>query len=155
MPTILKGVTVGVAALVGGLLVASGAYSCFKEYGATKWPRADGVVVASEVQVGRGGRSGPSRTPQIRYAYVVDGERLFSDRVEFGWTGAVLPLAATADSLVAAYPEGAQVQVYYNPHHHGEAVLQPGRYLAAWVTIALGAFAIGSAIRGYRIGLAA
>src|SRR4029077_10326825 len=61
------------------------------------------------------------------------------------WVAGVSP---KADDVVAFYPVGAAVTVYYNPRTHDEAVLEPGRYGVGLGELGLGAFLIISGLWG-------
>ena len=150
MHRVLRNVILILGALGGVFVTGRSGYSLYMERSSTRWPRAGGVVVQSAVRVVQFGRSGTSRTPELRYAYEVEGQRLYSERVVFGWAdfGALAP---SADSLIAGYAEGAAVQVYYNPRNHNEAVLEPGRYGMALATTAIGLFLLAATFRTYKI----
>ena len=44
-----------------------------------------------------------------------------------------------AEEIVARYPKGTRIKVYYDPDTPGNAVLEPGDTLRAWLTIGFGA----------------
>lgn len=118
-----------------------------KAKAADGWPETVGKVVTSDM-VG-----GPSvwSAPMVVYTYSVDGTDYRRSRVRFGGTGASNP--ADAEQILAAYPVGAEVPVFYDPKKPGRSVLLPsatgpnkgllwGAGLSAGATL-LGALAIG------------
>lgn len=110
------------------------------------WPSVPGEVLSSQVR-----SSSRTRRAVVRYAYDVGGDELVGGRVRY-----LAPLALERASTTAArYPEGATVNVYYDPELPAESVLEPGRRTAAFVVAALvnlsillmGVFATFSAVR--------
>ena len=145
---LLAGAVIAVQATVGLLASGFGIRNSWREYAATRWPTAPGVVTGSDVRVSCGGR-GCSHLPDILYVYEIDSERLSSDRVTFG--GVMLDWTTPeADEVVARYPVGASVSVHYDPRNHEEAVLEPGRYLGTAIIGGLGALLLGVAYGTYR-----
>jgi uncharacterized protein DUF3592 len=146
---ILGGAVIALLASLGLLAFGFGVHETWKEYLATKWPHASGVITGSEVRVSCDGRGGCSRLPDILYRYDVDSERLSSNRVTFG--GVMLDWTTPeADRVVARYPVGTPVIVRYDPRNHQEAVLEPGRYMGTLLVGTLGAFSLGAAYVTYR-----
>ncbi|HYE78590.1 MAG TPA: DUF3592 domain-containing protein [bacterium] len=67
---------------------------------------------------------------RFAYEYEVDGRRHESSAI----TGATVYQLASqdkAEEILAPYPVGAQVYVFYNPRRPQDAVLQPGAAIAA------------------------
>ena len=145
----LAGAIIAVFVTLGLVGCSFGVRNAWNEYAATRWPTAPGVVTGSELRVSCGGRSGCTRMPDILYVYDVAGERFSSDRVTFG--GVVVDWTTPeADQVVARYPVGASVIVYFNPRNHDEAVLEPGRYTGVLLVGVLGALSLGAAYSTYR-----
>jgi len=91
------------------------------------WQSTNGRILSSYVEQRRSS-SGDGGTSTAYYAvvlyeYAANGKRLRSNRIHlgsevgFGWTG-------QAQNTVNTYPEGALVEVYYNPENPVEAVLE-------------------------------
>ena len=87
------------------------------------WPSTRGTITVSEL-------SSPNpinpkkKKANVRYSYQVNGSR---------HTGSVIKFADTTGSreslqaaLIAPYPVGADVDVFYDPDNTGTAVLEPG-----------------------------
>ena len=89
------------------------------------WVKVEGDIVRSEAKIP------PSHMfddqsdvdPVILYRYRVGDQAHQSERVKFG--GQASLTRAMAETLVAKYPPGARVDVYYDPRDPGSAVLEP------------------------------
>lgn len=89
------------------------------------WPTVSGRVLNSSLirTARRGTSGGGSYVPMIVYEYQVDGKVYRSNRYSFGsqiGTG----FSGIASRVVDQYPEGATIDVYYNPDNPSEAVLK-------------------------------
>lgn len=103
--------------------------------GSRDWPSVQGVMVKStfeEKQLG----SSVFFTPEFSYSYEVEGKTHTSERLQFGFRRA--DTREMADELIAAYPEGAEVAVHYNPNRHGMATLRIGLFEADHAYVGLG-----------------
>ena len=90
------------------------------------WPTTPGRVLNSYIEPRRS-RSGRGTSTAyyavVFYEYMVNGQRLQSNRIRFGsdlgygWT-------SPAQKTVDQYPPGAMVEVFFNPADPSEAVLQ-------------------------------
>jgi hypothetical protein len=75
------------------------------------WIKGEGDIIASEAKIPPSHRSDDA---VIRYRYRVSDQIYESDCIKFGGQG---PMSrAFADALVAKYPLGARVDVYFDPH---------------------------------------
>lgn len=91
------------------------------------WLKVEGDIVSSEAKIP------PSHTsddqtdvdPVILYRYQVGGQVHQSDCVRFG--GQPSLARGLAETLVAKYPPGARVDVFYDPRDPKSAVLEPRR----------------------------
>ena len=102
---------------------------------AANWSTTMGTVMMSTIQYRRTGNSN-SPYPVVVYNYRVMGQMLQGNKVmpgmEVGGSG--------AHKVVARYPTGAQVMVYYDPNNPSDAVLErgmPGYIKWLWVTMIL------------------
>jgi hypothetical protein len=107
-----------------------------------QWPTVQGVITASEVLFHRGRFQG--YTGNIRYRYRVGDTEYLGTRLSFeavhlgtqeGWR-----------HVLASYPVGKAVTVYYDPSHPDVGVLEPGlvgelSLLLKLVFILMGTFA--------------
>ena len=106
------------------------------------WPSVEGVVISSEVVTHRHDDGDRSYSPEILYDYVVNGETLSGNWINFGdgsGDGST-SLSAPARRYVNKYRAGKTVKVYYNVEDPSEAVLEPGVDLSTWTFPLLGAF---------------
>jgi hypothetical protein len=102
----------------------------------TAWPSAVGSVLESRMeqrQVNAGGERDNTWEyfPQLRYQYQVQGQTYHSTNRRFpnpGYSRSQQEVAA----ILARYPAGAQVRVYYNPANPAEACLETGQHWTAW-----------------------
>ena len=86
----------------------------------SQWPSTMGTVMASSIEWRSSSDSGSTAYPVVQYSYQVNGQAYQSSKLapgpEMGGTG--------AQKVVARYPSGAQVLVFYNPQNPSEAVLE-------------------------------
>ena len=84
------------------------------------WSSAMGTVLASYLERRRSGDSGSVNYPVVQYSYQVGGQTYQGAKIapgmEVGGTG--------AERVIAKYPEGAQVMVFYDPNNPSDAVLE-------------------------------
>ena len=85
----------------------------------SQWPSTMGVVQMSTIDR-RSSDDGYTDYPVVQYGYQVNGQSYQSMKLapgpEVGGTG--------ARKVVAKYPAGAQVMVFYNPQNPSDAVLE-------------------------------
>ena len=93
------------------------------------WPEAIGQITKSEFVVSTAG-DGTSYSANIQYRYRVENEVYESRRLKFG--GHLNGERHYNEQLVAKYPEGATVAVYYNPGNPKTAVLEQSIPFAAY-----------------------
>ena len=86
----------------------------------SQWPSTMGTVLMSTLERRYSSESGTVDYPVVQYSYQVGGKNYQGSRLapgpEVGGTG--------AGKVVARYPIGAQVMVFYNPQNPTEAVLE-------------------------------
>ncbi len=84
------------------------------------------------------GGSGPVLYfPVIHYTYVVDGQQYKSDMV-FTKDGYANDDLSEQEAIIARYPEGADIEVFFNPRNPEQCVLIPGDSPATEVTYTFG-----------------
>ena len=85
----------------------------------SQWPSTMGVVQMSTIEQ-RSSDDGYTDYPVVQYSYQVGGQSYQSMKLapgpEVGGSG--------ARNIVAKYPAGAQVMVFYNPQNPSDAVLE-------------------------------
>lgn len=91
------------------------------------WPSTAGLInesrVAHSTHTDTDGDSSDSYTPYIEYTYQVGGQTYTGRDLTFGFTQGY-GNEAKAQSVLAKYPPGAQVSVYYDPADPQKAVLE-------------------------------
>ena len=95
------------------------------------WETVEGTVTQSEVKSKSGGRgSGRTYMQSIHYDYTVDGKQYTGDRYCF------VPFyssdSSRARKIVAEYPVGSVVKVYYSPDVPEDSVLIPGPHAGVY-----------------------
>src|SRR5271155_61800 len=106
-----------VGLLVGSLLILGSVLDGRKAKASLQWPSVPGMVLASELRVDRGTEP-TTFTPVVTYSYVVNGQALQCAKVRYSST--------TSKKVLAKYPKGCPVQVFYNPQSPSTAVLERG-----------------------------
>jgi Protein of unknown function (DUF3592) len=81
------------------------------------WHRTQGTVLSSTVQMGAAGPS-PGEAPLVLYAYQVNGTVFRGHRVR------TKRGPCNASSVIARYPAGASVVVYYDPTDPANSALE-------------------------------
>lgn len=86
----------------------------------SQWPSTMGTVMMSAIDWRHSSEGGSTAYPVVQYSYQVNGQAYQSMKLapgpEMGGTG--------AGKVVARYPAGAQVMVFYNPQNPSDAVLE-------------------------------
>lgn len=95
----------------------------------SQWPSTLGTVNASYLERrSSSSDSGSTNYPVVQYSYQVGGQAYQGTKLapgpEVGGTG--------AGKVVARYPAGAQVMVFYNPQNPSDAVLET-KAPAQWI----------------------
>jgi hypothetical protein len=93
----------------------------------SQWPSTIGIVTMSRVET-RSTSDGYTDYPSVQYAYQVEGQSYQGAKLapgpEVGGSG--------AGKVVAKYPAGTQVMIFYNPQNPSETVLErkaPGLWI--------------------------
>lgn len=93
----------------------------------SQWPSTIGTVNTSYLER-RSSSDGYTNYPVVQYSYQVSGQAFQGMKIapgpEVGGTG--------AGKVVARYPAGAQVMVFYNPQNPADAVLET-KAPAQWI----------------------
>jgi hypothetical protein len=126
--------------VLGVALIAVAAWSVRMSARARRWPATTGLITSSRLV----SSYDSSPDAEIRYTYKVSGVEYQSSNIGYGghW-------GSEDSTLVAKYPVGAVVTVYYEPELPSRALLERGRSLV-WLAfvfggalfIALGTFAL-------------
>ena len=94
----------------------------------SKWPSVTGTVLTSMLEV-RNSEDGTVNYPLVQYGYQVGGQTFQGSRIapgmEVGGSG--------AGKVIARYPVGTQVPVFYNPQNPSDAVLEHKAPAQFWI----------------------
>lgn len=99
------------------------------------WPMTDGEITYSQIQISTDD-DGTSYHADVRFVYVAEDRRYEADTVSFGQYGS--SDRNHAAGIVARYPVGQRVTVYYDPAKPETAVLEPGVTLGSYLILGLG-----------------
>lgn len=118
------------------------------------WARAKGEIIKSETVAENLHTDDDDSdcTAAVRYRYAVGTKTYEGDRIAFGDAGHTMRLLA--QQIVAKYPVGAKVDVFYNPKRPSNAVLEAdigapaAFYAAALVFGAIAAVLVAHSIAG-------
>jgi len=92
------------------------------------WPfTLESEVLSSHVirSTSQAQRGAPDYVPKIRYKYQVADQWYAGDQLSFWFANRS---SKNADKIVARYPEGESVRVFYNPGRPDMSVLEPGHF---------------------------
>ena len=87
------------------------------------WTAVPGTITVSQVAISTD-EDGTTYSADVQYKYVVNDRWRAADTVHFGEYGS--GSRSHAEKIVARYPPGSPVTVYYNPDDPDTAVLEPG-----------------------------
>jgi hypothetical protein len=132
-----------VGMLGGGLLIGMSILNGRKAKASMQWPSVPGAVVSSVMVTDTNGADIATFTPVVTYNYVVNGQALQCDRVRFSPT--------RSKKILAKYPNGNPVQVFYDPQHPSTAVLEKGGSTRVMMFVGIAVIA-GSWLVGFLIG---
>jgi uncharacterized protein DUF3592 len=121
--------------LVDGILLGLIFVTRRKVVQASTWSFTMGTVISSTLER-RSSEDRYSYYPVVNYSYQVMGQPYQGNRIMPGPAVG----GSGAQKVVARYPAGAQVMVYYDPNRPSEAVLErslPGYIKWLWVTVIL------------------
>ena len=119
-----------VAALLGSLLMLALAVLFIglglrqrRRVGASqRWPSAPGTIVSSKLVEGSSSDGGRTVGAEVVYSYTVGGQEFRSDQRDIGGGGS--GSLAGENAIIARYPVGSNVTVFYNPANPKDAVLE-------------------------------
>jgi hypothetical protein len=102
------------------------------------WLSTPGEIVSSELSVHRShsskGVSTVNFKPELNYEYQVADQKFNGSQIGFG---SAAYSKSKADKIIAPYPKGAKVTVYYDPSDPSKAVLET-KAIGAMNFVALG-----------------
>lgn len=102
-----------------------------------RWLKANGEILVSEVKLPQTHTSDDQDDARVvvRYRYGVDAKTYEGDGIKIGAQTSMM--RAFAENLVARYPVGAEVDVYYDPRDPKDAVLEPHEQRSGIVQLAI------------------
>ena len=129
---------VGIAAM-GGAMTGYGIAFGSEARAMQRWPQVEGTIRRSEVEEyydHSGDDHGQTLyRPAITYDFVVGDRHYRGERIEVAVTGT--SFRSHAESIIARYPSGKRVVVYYDPANPRECLLErasaPGWAAAATI----------------------
>jgi hypothetical protein len=124
----------GIFLLIGLGMAGFGAKQWLTARASTSWPTTEGKVISSEVVKKRGNKGRITYAPEVVYEFTVNGTRRMHDDVSFGDYSSSSP--SHAHEVVARYPVGKQVTVFYS---EDDSVLEPGSSWAVLIMPGIGA----------------
>gem|GEM_PF-2162197 len=127
--------------LLGLAVLSVGLGQAMGGSGSSDWPTTTGVITESLVETLTDLEGEITYAPGVAYSYEAEGMIFPYNRLNYQ------PSAdrSQAEEVVARYPLGAAVTVYYDPADPGQSTLEPGWAGSTWVLIVVGA---GVAVTG-------
>ena len=122
--------------LIDGILLGIIFITRRKVAQASTWSTTMGTVTFSTLEWRRGSKGGSTAYPVVHYTYQVMGQAHQGHKVMPGPESG----GSWAHKVVARYPAGAQVMVYYDPQNPSDALLErgmPGYITWLWVALIL------------------
>ena len=133
---------------VGSFFLYIGAVDMILARESVDWPYVTGRITESKVhRWGSDRDKKKSYSPIIRYSYEVNGVSYKNNIIsyELGTGGG----RHHAHKIVAKYPKGSGVKVYYRPKDPSKSLLETGTESGSWLGILMGTVAI---IIGFILG---
>ena len=117
----------GILALIGAIMIFSSVRARKAAERAATWPSIQGTVTSAELVTHRHHNSKTHTTsytyePKVEYSYSVLGTTYSGKKLAYGPTSYA---ENKAKELMARYPLGQAVSVYYNTEDPAESVLNP------------------------------
>ena len=95
------------------------------------WPAINGIIKSSRVITNRD-NDGTMYSADVVYEYLVNGQKYNSSTIRFE-ADFKSSNSSKAYEVINRYPEGREVQVYYNPEKPELAVLEPGAFFSSYI----------------------
>jgi len=136
--------------LIGIGVILSSALQLYRAFACKKWLIASGIVTGTEIKVIGGSGTAPyggmvnqrSHLPVIHYHYTAMGQAYNNNTRCFGEYGASRKRAKT---IIARYPKGKEIKVFYNPAKHSISVLETDLRYGLFLAPFIGMVMLGSA----------
>jgi len=112
---------------IGAFLLYKNNQSRKKASASQSWSSTTGQITEAHVNRSTStdseGDMSYSYSPAVQYTYQVAGQAYSGKNLTFGFTTG-FSSSSKAEAIIARYPVGSQVTVYYDPANPGEAVLE-------------------------------
>jgi hypothetical protein len=122
----------------GVCLIVFGGYLRILSLRSRSWPVTTGVITDSYWRTRTKGYRKEKTRAEIRYRYTVGGQIYRGDVISYGEM-----FFASDEARLQRYPQGAAVEVHYDPRDPGLAVLESGAGKAPGLFILAGLAALG------------
>ena len=133
--------------LLGATMLCVGGFKRHLSVSSRDWPVTSGVILQSYVRTKHDNLLGRTleKGTTVTYRYTAAGRTYTGNTVSFGQTS-----GGNAE-IVHRYPQGAVVEVHYDPDHPDLAVLEPGPGRGPDLLLLLGVGLVGYGLwRGLR-----
>ena len=125
----------GIFFVVGAGVLWWGIQDSRSAFKSVRWPSVTGTVISSYVSESSDD-DGTTYGADVQYDYVVNDQAYTGDRVSHGDVSTGDP--SYAQKIVARYPEGRSVKVYYDPANPEKSVLETGFTAGLLLPLGLG-----------------
>ena len=138
--------------LVGAIVICwLGTRELIEAQASHDWPSVEGIITYSEFEY-TGTGSNSTRSPVVRYRYMVDGKEYTGERIAFGPIpgdkGGDALFISERDEKIKAFAviiEGSRIAVYYDTSNPSDAVLLQGGGMFVLIYYFCGALMLGVA----------
>lgn len=120
----IAGVAVLLGFFLGLMLVVFVPFEMKQLADARRWPSRAGIITQSSASPVFSKRRGPRWTYVIRGQFADNGEAFVITRVRYGEM--IQGGKTKSQAVVARYPAGRAVEVFYSPTHPRRMILEPG-----------------------------
>lgn len=100
------------------------------------WPSVQGQITSSLVDYSTDAEGGDSYSPQVAYAYAVNGRSYEGQTIKFGENS--YSSKRKAQAILDRYPNGQRIAVFYDPTQPDKAVLEPGVSGGSYIVLGIG-----------------
>lgn len=125
----------GLFFVIGVALAAWGWTVLQNARASAEWPTAVGVITGAELDHSSD-EDGDSWQPRVSYRYLAEDVQRTGVTIKFGENS--YDSRRTAEEILARYPVGRPVAVYYDPADPETSVLEPGVTAGSYILLAVG-----------------
>jgi hypothetical protein len=122
--------------IVGAIVLMWGIASSRSALLSVRWPSVPGNVTVSTISSSHSSKGGTTYGADIHYTYAVSAQNYVGTKVTFGDIST--SNSADASKILARYPVGKAVNVFYNPNDPAEAVLETGFTMGLLLPLGIG-----------------